>query len=42
MYALKGYSLTGETLRKLINDVRNKCKEYGITVQIALMANGPK
>ena len=31
-YALKGYSLTGETLQKLINDVRNKCKEYGIMV----------
>ena len=31
-YALKGYSLTGETLWKLINDVRNKCKEYGIMV----------
>ena len=31
-YALKGFSMTTDTLRKMINIVLNKCQEYGINV----------
>ena len=31
-YGMKGYSLKVETMRKLIEDVRNKCKDEGINI----------
>ena len=31
-YALKGYSLSTDALHKMVNVVRNKCKEHGMDV----------
>ena len=31
-YGMKGYSLKVETMRKMIEDVCNKCKEKGIDI----------
>ena len=31
-YALKGHSLSTETMRRMIEDVRNKCKEKGVNI----------
>ena len=31
-YALKGHYLSTETLRRMIEDVQNKCKEKGVNI----------